>query len=341
MTTPPESKSLSLFSDGISALSYLPKEGTSLLASTSWDGSVRLHDTVARTAVLSQTMDSGPLLSLAVPSNGDSVATGGLDGSIRLLDISTTTTRLIGKHGEDGGNKKACSCLGSFGPENNQLLVSAGWSGKLCLWDIRQTPSSSPVSEINLPGKAFAMDVDPTHQRVVVATSGRRTCFVDLRGGKAELVLERESSLKFQTRCVKFFPQGNGIALGSVEGRVGVEFLDELSIPSPMKRYAFKCHRVNDTVYPVNCISFHPQFPSTFATGGCDGAVYIWDGGNKKKLTTIPPFPTSISSIAFNHDGSEIAIASSYTHEEGDRAHPQDEIFTRKILDSECQPKAK
>jgi cell cycle arrest protein BUB3 len=67
----------------------------------------------------------------------------------------------------------------------------------------------------------------------------------------------------------------------------------------------------------------------------------LWDGGKKKKLTSFPSFPTSISSIAFNHDGSEIAIASSYTHEEGDREHPQDEIYIRKILDAECVEKPK
>lgn len=94
-------------------------------------------------------------------------------------------------------------------------------------------------------------------------------------------------------------------------------------------------------MYPVNCITFHPRFTSTFATGGCDGAVFLWDGLNKKKLTTIPSFPTSISSMAFSGDGTEIAIASSYTFEEGDREHPQDEIFVRPILDSECQPKTK
>lgn len=105
-------------------------------------------------------------------------------------------------------------------------------------------------------------------------------------------------------------------------------------------KFCFK-KNTHKIVYPVNCIAFHPRFDSTFATGGCDGAVFIWDGGNKKKLTTIPSFATSISSIAFNHDGSEMAIASSYTHEEGDRAHPQDEIFTRQILDSECKPKPK
>jgi hypothetical protein len=59
------------------------------------------------------------------------------------------------------------------------------------------------------------------------------------------------------------------------------------------------------------------------------------------QLTTLPSFPTSISAIAFNHDGSEAAIASSYTFEDGDREHPQDELFIRKILESECLPKPK
>jgi hypothetical protein len=78
---PPEAKSLAVLSDGITSLSYLPKRDTSLLASTSWDGSVRLHDTVANTAALVQTMDSGPLLALAAPPEMDAVITGGLDGS--------------------------------------------------------------------------------------------------------------------------------------------------------------------------------------------------------------------------------------------------------------------
>jgi cell cycle arrest protein BUB3 len=189
-----------------------------------------------------------------------------------LLDIPSTTVRLIGQHGATGGadSKEACSCLASLDGENQNLLASASWSKKFYLWDIRQ---ASSVTTLDLPGKAFAMDVDRNHNRIVVATSGRRMCFIDIRNMKADLVLERESSLKFQTRCVQFFPEGNGIALGSVEGRVGVEFLDELGVPSTMKKYAFKCHRVNDTVYPVNCIAFHPRFSSTFATGGCDGSV--------------------------------------------------------------------
>lgn len=237
-------KSIAKVADGISSLSYLPKEKSSLLASTCWDGSVRIHDTeAADPVVMVRQMDSGPLLSLATLESAATIATGGLDGSIRLLDIASTNSRLVGRHVASDPKSVACSCLKALDGESGSLLVSGSWSKKLALWDTR---APSCVFETELPGKAFAIDVDASHQRIVVATSGRRNCFFDIRAGKAELVLDRESSLKFQTRCVKFFPEGTGIALGSVEGRVGIEFLDELGIAAPMKRYAFKCHRVND-----------------------------------------------------------------------------------------------
>mgnify|MGYP000205537014 CR=1 FL=1 len=104
------------------------------------------------------------------------------------------------------------------------------------------------------------------------------------------------------------------------------------------KKYAFKCHRINDTIYPVNTISFHPTH-GTFATGGADGTVITWDGNNKKKLTTIAKLPTSIACVAFKEDGSEVAMASSYTFEEGERDHPREEIYVRGVLEGETKPK--
>lgn len=73
----------------------------------------------------------------------------------------------------------------------------------------------------------------------------------------------RESSLKYQTRCIRSHPQATGYVLSSIEGRVAVEYFD----PSPeaqSKKFAFKCHRVKedgkDTIYPVNAIAFHPRY---------------------------------------------------------------------------------
>ena len=43
-------------------------------------------------------------------------------------------------------------------------------------------------------------------------------------------------------------------------------------------------------VYPVNALAFHPSY-GTFATGGCDGKVIMWDGQNKIRLQARAPSP--------------------------------------------------
>ena len=337
--------------DGITCLQYLHKqrrEDEELLASTSWDGHVRIHNTTTtRSCVLDYNMNSGPLLSLttlqpppstttsSISSSNTSLVTGGCDGSIRLLNVETSTMTLIGKHINTNENSSASdgnldgtlpqssssssssppvavSCLGSIYPN---IIISAGWHQQLHVWDIRTSSSSShkntnvsspslPQHTVQLPGKAFAMDIDPQHQNLIaVATSGRRNCFIDLRyttktstttneSGSSEndvltvedcaLLLDRESSLKYQTRCLRFFPSGDSIVLGSIEGRAAVEYLDDLEpllrqrpvVPTATKntKFAFKCHRINDMVYPVNAVVCHPLY-GTFATGGCDGTV--------------------------------------------------------------------
>jgi len=114
------------------------------------------------------------------------------------------------------------------------------------------------------------------------------------------------------------------------------------------KKYAFKCHRKTtpsglQEIYPVNSIAVHPRYCfcgfedvsfltvssryGTFATGGCDGHVNMWDGDNKKRICQLPEFPSSVASLDFNRDGSLLAIASSYTFELGEREYVNFYVF--------------
>jgi cell cycle arrest protein BUB3 len=122
----------------------------------------------------------------------------------------------------------------------------------------------------------------------------------------------------FIVDLIKFFP---GYSTASVEGRIAVEYFD----PSPSsqeKKYAFKCHRqtINDVdhVWPVNSLAFHPTF-NTFASAGSDGTVSIWDHKVKKRLRQYPKFPGPVAAVAFNCDGTKIAVGVSYTWDEGEK----------------------
>ncbi|KDD75700.1 hypothetical protein H632_c543p1 [Helicosporidium sp. ATCC 50920] len=152
-----------------------------------------------------------------------------------------------------------------------------------------------------------------------------------------------DSPLRHQTRAVRCFPDGTGFALGSVEGRVAMEFWDE---GHDAARYAFKCHRgpaadgSGDTIYPVHALAFHEPY-GTFASGGGDGCVAAWDGQRKKRLALWQGYPTSIAALAFNKTGTLLAVASSYAFEQGECSHPPDAIYIRSVTDADVKPRPK
>lgn len=92
------------------------------------------------------------------------------------------------------------------------------------------------------------------------------------------------------------------------------------NIPVQKKAFSFKCHREknattqSDIIYAVNAIAFHPRF-GTFATGGGDSCVFLWDGESKNRLRSVRGYPTSVSSLAFSASGTKLAIAASYAFE--------------------------
>jgi len=97
------------------------------------------------------------------------------------------------------------------------------------------TASGKADFSTKLPGKAYSIDCVKDGNRIVVATSGRKNVLIDVRFTRdndltAEVMLVRESSLKYQTRVARFFTDGTGMAVGSIEGRVAIEFFDELGI---------------------------------------------------------------------------------------------------------------
>jgi len=311
--------------DGISSICFGPNTANFLLVS-SWDSCVRLYDVYVN-QVRAQYTHKQAVLDCCFSDPVHSYS-GGLDRALKGYDFNSSAETILGTHDE------AIRCI--VYSQETGLLATGSWDKTIKLWDPRAPNSFRGTFE--QPGKVYTMDT--THRRLVVGTNGRHVYIYDLRNMN-EILQKRESSLKFQTRAIRCFPNGEGYVLSSIEGRVAVEYFD----PSPevqAKKYAFKCHRAKvdstENVYPVNAITFHPKH-GTFATGGCDGVVNIWDGQNKKRLRQFPKYPSSVSSLSFSPDGKYLAVASSYTFEEGEKDHAPDSIFIRTIAESETKSK--
>ncbi|WIA14224.1 hypothetical protein OEZ85_002763 [Tetradesmus obliquus] len=313
--------------DGITRLRW--SKGGRLLA-TSWDATARIYD-ASGCCQATLRVGEAPILDGCLQDDATAFV-GQLDGSVSRLDLITQQRIPIGQHAD------AVKCTEWL--ESKGLLATAGWDSTLRYWDPRAPPLSPAVLQVQLPGKAYSLSATNSH--IIAATSGRHVHIYSLDRLDVLSQPPRESSLKYQTRCVAAFSGAPSFALGSVEGRVAMEVLD----PAPSAqdaKYAFKCHRRNeagtDVVFPVNCITYHPLF-GTFATGGGDGVVNIWDGSNKKRLFQITGYPTSIASMAFSHSGDTLAVASSYMYEFGERqGGPPDEIYIRPVTEAEVKPK--
>ncbi len=155
----------------------------------------------------------------------------------------------------------------------------------------------------------------------------------------------RESSLKFMTRAVACMPNDAGYASSSIEGRVAVEWFDPSST-SQARKYAFKCHRQTspegiDVVYPVNALAFHPVH-GTFASGGGDGFVALWDGIAKRRIRQYQRYQASVSALGFSSDGKFLAVAISPGFEDGKEGVGEDgtvSVFVRELAEGEAKGK--
>ncbi|KAF8061302.1 BUB3.2 [Scenedesmus sp. PABB004] len=313
-------------SDGVTRLRW--SSGGRLLA-TSWDETARVYDVEG---VAQCSIATGIALLDGCFQDDGAAFVGGLDGSVSRLDLATQQRTAVGSHAD------AVKCTEWL--EDKGLLATSSWDGSLCYWDPRAAPGAAAVTRVALPGRAYSLAVTRTH--VIAATSGRQLAIFATDRLDAPEQPVRESSLKFQTRCVAAASGQPVFALGSVEGRVAMEVLD----PDPAAqeaKYAFKCHRRNeagvDVVFPVNAIAFHPTH-GTFATGGGDGLVNVWDGAHKKRIFQTAAYPSSVSSLAFSACGGYLAVASSYCFEFGERnGGPPDEVYIRPVAEAEVKPK--
>lgn len=242
----------------------------------------------------------------------------------------------------------------------HSLVVSASWDSTLHV-HLLGSPAETSPTVVPLPSKPFSMSLSGT--KLVVAMASRSLFIYDLKslalltaqsgsGGsenetnrlEVEPWQRRESSLKFMTRCVSCMPNDAGYASSSIEGRVAVEWFDP-SPESQARKYAFKCHRQAaddvDVVFPVNALAFHPVH-GTFASGGGDGVVALWDGIAKRRIRQYQKYPSSVAALGFSGNGRYLAIAVSPGVEDGRDDYVAEgsvRIHVRELGDTEAKGK--
>nr|AAD13398.1 mitotic checkpoint control protein Bub3 [Drosophila melanogaster]AAD44035.1 mitotic checkpoint control protein [Drosophila melanogaster] len=325
---PPEFKLNNPPEDLISAVKFGPKSNQ-YMAASSWDGTLRFYDVPAN-QLRQKFVQDAPLLDCAFMDIVH-VVSGSLDNQLRLFDVNTQAESIIGAHEEP------IRCVEHAEYVNG--ILTGSWDNTVKLWDMREKRCVGTFEQNN--GKVYSMSV--IDEKIVVATSDRKVLIWDLR---KDGQLHHEAGVLAQVprpAAFVYSPTKKATVMSSIEGRVAVEYLDH--DPEVQRRkFAFKCHRNREQnieqIYPVNALSFHNVY-QTFATGGSDGIVNIWDGFNKKRLCQFHEYDTSISTLNFSSDGSALAIGCSYLDQlpETPATVPHPAIYIRYPTDQETKQK--
>ncbi|KAI0394385.1 WD40-repeat-containing domain protein [Xylariaceae sp. FL0594] len=357
--------------DAISAIVFAPSSPTRLLVS-SWDKNVYLYDTTQATSsspppdadpegkkgALVRTFEHrAPVMDVCFGADDDEAFSAGLDWRVLRLDLATGEQTVLSTH--------TAPVRRVVYSREHSLVISASWDNTLHIHNPSSSSSSSqPPLSIPLPGKPHAMAASPS--KLIVAMTSRLVHIYDLSALAQGLSTntapqpwqQRESSLKFLTRAVAAMPSDAGYATSSIEGRVAVEFFDA-SAESQARKYAFKCHRQTqtqaataadgsgsvptDVVYPVNALAFHPTY-GTFASGGGDSTVALWDADAKRRMKVYQKFPDSVAALAFSSDGRYLAIGVCPGFETGMENYSGEgraKVVIRELGENEALPKGK
>ena len=305
-------------SDGVTHVSFGADERVFVCT---WSGEAALHSgETGQLLVRSSPTGTALLDGSWVESTRAVVA--GLDGSVRLSDATFKTWDLVAQH--------EAPVRSVLSMEKRSCIVSAGWDAALNITDWRQRGiDNAKTTCVKAGGKLFGAAPYGT-DAVVFITSERKVCIVDIRKTSEFIHDKTPPALTYQLRSVSANTAGDQYVVGSTEGRVAVEWPLE-----PGRGYSFRCHRLDGLAFPINSIRHNNKYPSTFATGGGDGHVSLWDAIGRKRIAQYMRQSTSIASIDFNTGSTRMVIAVSYTFEEGEKDHPADSVHIRPVFDSD------
>lgn len=174
---------------------------------SSWDSHVYCYD-VNKNINVARINVGSPQLTCACPKFEENhYYAGGLDGKITRLrlvyfrfSIESSQKYTTGAHGQ----AVSSMCLGGH---RYELLISGSWDKSIAGHDPRL---NEPSFICKLDKKVYSIDC---YENILVAGCADRFIYIiDLRKPN-EFMQKRESSLRYQTRSVRCFPDGEGICV--------------------------------------------------------------------------------------------------------------------------------
>ena len=231
------------------------------------------------------------VLSVSFSPDGATLASGSLDGIIRLWDVATG--RLLRTL---QGNTYGADSV-SFSPDGTTLASGGGFDRIVRLWDVA---TGSPLRTLEgHTGEVRSVSFSPDGTALASGSFDRIVRLWDVATGNPLHALQGHTRWGF-VNSVSFSSDGTTLASGSRDKTVR---LWDVATGSPLR--ILEGHTDD-----VRSVSFSPD-SVTLASGGFDRTVRLWDVATGSPLRTLEGHTGDVHSVSFSPDGTTLASGSS------------------------------
>ena len=269
-----------------------------LLASASWDGTVRVWDAPSGTERLVLIGHVDRVVTVAFSPDGSLVASGSWDGTVRLWDANSGAELRTLDHGAEVYHI-------AFSPDGGRLVsgganpeAAGGLQGLVAVWDIG---SGSRVAGIQTFG--VVSGVAMTDNDTVAASTLGQSC--DLGGGAVETY--NASSGELRRTFAGTSAWIDTLAISPNRGRLAASGQQSLCEGNEVVWVWSGSGDLGATLdhgsdYQVDGIAFNSD-GSVVASASNEGVVRLWDAGSGAALATLSGHLNEAKSVAFSADG--------------------------------------
>jgi WD40 repeat protein len=233
----------------------------------------------------------GPVTAVAVAPDGQTAASAGADGIVRLWDV--TRGEQLFKI-DITVDKVAVAINGlDFSPDGS-MLAAAQDNKVVRVWRVKRLGFSQAVNLVLAPVSALLHDIGPLVNLTFLAANKLTE---DSVKDRFEL-----SDHTGPVLAVAFSPDSKTLAAACKDNIVN---LWDLSGAQPAVRHTLKEH-----TGPVLALAWSKD-GTWLATGGADNLVHIWEAKTGKKEKTLPKHSSAVAALAWSTDGKTLASGSS------------------------------
>ncbi len=227
------------------------------------------------------------VLGVSFSPDGNTLASGGLDGTIRLWDANTGEPRRTLE-----GHRSWIDSV-SFSPDSN-TLASGSEDRTIRLWDV---DTGEPLRTLEGHTDAvFSVSFSPDGHTLASGSFDRTIRLWDVDTGEPRHTLEEHTG---EVRSVSFSPDGRTLASGSLDGTIR---LWDVDTGEPL-------HTLEGHTGEVRSVSFSPD-GHTLASGSLDSTVRLWNANTGEPLRTLEGHTDAVDNVAFSPDGTTLASGS-------------------------------